>query len=164
MSSFRGQGPQTILSAVRETVNIEGPISMDRLARDVGRRFGLDRVSAGKRETIVRCIPAELIKKSGLGDFVWPKELNPIGWRGYRTTPAEITRSLMDIAPEEIVNAMMAVCGSKSDVDSLHRRTLAVFNQKRLTTPTRERLDACIHLGLQSGQLIKIDEHYRAGS
>lgn len=155
---------QTILSAVRETVNIEGPISMDRLARDVGRRFGLDRVSAGKRETIVRCIPAELIKKSGLGDFVWPKELNPIGWRGYRTTPAEITRSLMDIAPEEIVNAMMAVCGSKSDVDSLHRRTLAVFNQKRLTTPTRERLDACIHLGLQSGQLIKIDEHYRAGS
>ncbi|QSE39477.1 DUF3320 domain-containing protein [Rhodococcus erythropolis] len=66
---------RTILSAVRETVDIEGPISMDRLARDVGRRFGLDRVSAGKRETIVRCIPAELIKKSGLGDFVWPKEL-----------------------------------------------------------------------------------------
>lgn len=96
---------QTILRAVRETVDIEGPISMDRLARDVCRRFGLDRVSAGKREMVVRCIPAELIKKSELGDFVWPKELNPIGWRGYRTTPAEITRSLMDIAPEEIVNA-----------------------------------------------------------
>lgn len=76
---------QTILSAVRETVDIEGPISMDRLARDVGRRFGLDRVSAGKRETIVRCIPAELIKKSGLGDFVWPKELTRLA--GVATAP-----------------------------------------------------------------------------
>lgn len=42
----------------------------------------------------------------------------------------------MDVALEEIVNAMMTVCGSKSNEHSLHRRTHAVFNQKRLTTPT----------------------------
>ncbi|NKW37113.1 hypothetical protein GS935_09110 [Rhodococcus hoagii] len=60
-----------ITAAVRETVEIEGTIELDRLARDVGRRFGFDRVSASRKSFVIECVPAELVHASPLGSFVW---------------------------------------------------------------------------------------------
>ena len=154
----------TITNAVRETVDIEGPISTDRLARSIGRRFDLSRVAAGKREIIVRCVPPELIRSSELGEFVWPREIDPAAWRDFRPTPTGLTRPLNDIAPEEIINAMMSVCTKKVDDQTLRRQTLAVFDQKRLTGPANDRLNACIALGVQRGQLIQVGDYYRSGS
>ncbi|WP_305094533.1 DUF4011 domain-containing protein [Prescottella sp. R16] len=159
--SVRGR----ITAAVRETVEIEGPIELDRLARDVGRRFGFDRVSATRKGFITDCVPAELVHATALGSFVWPRELDRVEWRGYRTTPEGVTRSLGDIAPEEIVNAMAAVCrGHELDIEPLMRETMAVFNQTRLTGPSRDRLEACLDHALGNGRLIRNGERIRAGA
>ncbi|MBP1159800.1 hypothetical protein JOE46_001959 [Rhodococcus sp. PvR099] len=154
-----------ITGAVREIVEIEGPIELDRLARDVGRRFGFDRVSASRKGFVIDCVPAELIQATPLGNFVWPRELDCAEWGGYRSTPDNVTRSLSDIAPEEIVNAMNAVCrGRQLEVEPLMRETMAVFNQKRLAGPSRDRLDACLDHGLRSGRLIRTGGTIRAGA
>ncbi|OZF48319.1 DNA/RNA helicase [Rhodococcus sp. 14-2470-1b] len=157
----------TIMRAVQETVSIEGPISLDRLARNVARRFGFDRVAAARRDFVLQSVPEALIERSEeLGSFVWPKELDRATWRGFRKTSSDLNRPLTDVAPEEIINAMMSVCArtGQPDYDVLLRQTLQTFNQKRLTGPTRERLEAVIELGVQRGRLIKINETYRAGS
>ncbi|MEU1950833.1 DUF4011 domain-containing protein [Nocardia rhamnosiphila] len=156
---------RNITAAVRETVEIEGPIALERLARDVGRRFGFDRVSAARKDFIADCVPVELIHRGPLGIFVWPHQIDPGTWHGYRTTPEGLARPLNDIAPEEIVNAMHAACtGRELDSESLMRETMAIFNQRRLAGPSRDRLDACMDLGLASARLIRIGSNYRAGS
>ena len=88
----------TITAAARETVQFEGPIALDRLARDIGHRFEFDRVSSNRKEFITSCVPSELIRSTEMGDFVWPRELticgSPVAERGngaserlsYRTT------------------------------------------------------------------------------
>ncbi|MBY6414295.1 DUF3320 domain-containing protein [Rhodococcus sp. BP-252] len=156
----------TITRAVQETVEIEGPISLDRLARNVAKRFGFDRVAAGRREFVLQTVPDGLIERSeDLGDFAWPRELDRATWRGFRRTHSELTRALTDVAPEEIINAMMSVCAQtgQPDYDTLLRKTLTIFNQKRLTGPTRERLEAVIDLGVRRGRLINSGGEYRTG-
>ncbi|NKZ74153.1 hypothetical protein GS934_05155 [Rhodococcus hoagii] len=43
------------------------------------------------------------------------------------------------------------------------RDTMAVFNQKRLAGPSRDRLEACLDLALTNGRLIRNSELIRAG-
>jgi len=47
-----------------------------------------------------------LVRRSRLGDFAWPERLDPETWRGYRLPDDPASRSLVEIAPEEILNAM----------------------------------------------------------
>ncbi|MGY4102499.1 DUF4011 domain-containing protein [Nocardia sp. R16R-3T] len=154
-----------ITNAVRVTVDMEGPIELDRLARAIGGRFGYDRVPAIRKDFITDCIPAELVHKCPLGTFVWPHQIDRTTWRGYRATPADLGRPFNEIAPEEIINAMNAVCaGRELDEESLMRATLAVFNQGRLRGSSRNRLEACIDLAVQNGRLIRINSLLRAGA
>ncbi len=143
----------------------EEPIALERLARVVAKRFGFDRVSAARKDFVIECVPAELIHSDSMGAFVWPHQIDRVTWNGYRTTPDEVSRPLGEIAPEEIVNAMKAACtGAELDTESLLRATMAIFNQRRLTGPSRERLEATIDLGLTRGRLIRIGSKIRAGS
>lgn len=154
-----------ITAAVRETVEIEGPIALNILARDVGRRFGFNRVAAARKDFVIDSVPPELIHRSPLGDFVWPRQIDRTAWRGYRSTPVDLTRSLGDIAPEEIINAMNAACTVHPlDADSLMRETMSTFNQRRLAGPSRDRLEACIDLGLRNGRIIRAGSMFRAGA
>ncbi|MFF0242222.1 DUF4011 domain-containing protein [Rhodococcus pyridinivorans] len=156
---------RVITDAVRETVEIEGPILLDRLTRVVAKRFGFERVKAARKEFVGECVPPELIHATPLGSFVWPRQLDRTTWRGFRTTPDDVTRSLNEIAPEEIVNAMNAACmGRELDVEDLVRETMALFNQSRLGGPSRDRLEACLDLGVANGRLIQIGRMIRAGA
>lgn len=122
-------------------------------------------MSAARKDFVISCVPAELIHTDPLGSFVWPRQIDSITWRGYRTTPDDVTRPLNDIAPEEILNAMNAVCtGRELDTEAVMRETMAVFNQKRLAGPSRDRLEACLDLGVRNGRLIRVGTLYRAGS
>lgn len=141
----------TISAAVRQTVDVEGPIEVSRLARNIGVRFGFGRVTASRAEVITSVVPPELVHSSELGDFVWPAQLDPSTWRGYRSKPADHTRALPDIAPEEIVNAMMHACSRTllAEVD-LMRETLSAFGLKRLTASTEEHLRERLTFGVTS--------------
>ncbi|WP_063016020.1 DUF3320 domain-containing protein [Nocardia nova] len=154
-----------ITDAVRETVETEGPIALDRLARVVANRFGYDRVSAARKAFVIDCVPTELVHSGPLGTFVWPHQIDRATWAGYRTTPDDMTRSLNEIAPEEIVNAMKAACSSAGlESEPLMRATMAIFNQRRLAGASRERLESCIAAGLADGRLIRIGSHIRPGA
>ena len=154
-----------ITHAVRETVEIEGPILLDRLTRDVARRFGFERVAAARKEFVEQCVPSELIHSSPLGKFVWPPQIDRATWSGFRTTPDDVTRSLTDIAPEEILNAMNAACmGRELDVETVLRETISIFNQSRLRGLGRDRLEACLDLGLANGRLVRVGPMIRAGA
>ncbi len=157
---------RVITDAVRELVEIEGPIELDRLARTIGTRFGYDRVRQARKDFITRCVPAELVHSDSLGkDFVWPPHIDRTSWRGYRTTPDDVARPLNEIAPEEIINAMNAVCGRRElDEETLMRKTLAMFNQRRLASASRDRLSECIDSAVSNGRLIRIGSLIRAGS
>ena len=76
------------------------------LGEGIGRRFGYDRVSAAREEFITSCVPDSLVQKRPLGKIVWPHNVDSDGWRGFRSTPADLTRLLPGIAPEEIANAI----------------------------------------------------------
>ncbi|MEV4419504.1 DUF4011 domain-containing protein [Patulibacter sp. NPDC049589] len=156
----------TITAAARRTVEQEGPIATERLARSIARRFGFDRVPGVRQRFILDLVPPDLIHPSDLGDFVWPTQLDPTTWRGYRTTPADLARPLSDIAPEEIVNAMAAVCARSPirDDEQLFRETLAVFGQKRLTTTSQSRLERCRDLGLSTSRLMHDGDRFRPGA
>jgi len=154
-----------VTGAARETVEAEGPIALDRLARVIARRFGFDRVSAARKEFVSDCVPGELIHSGPLGTFVWPHQIDRATWTGYRATPDDVARPLSEVAPEEIVNAMNAACASgELDDESLMRVTMATFNQRRLAGASRDRLEACVAVGLANGRLIRIDSNIRAGS
>ncbi|PPJ31723.1 DNA/RNA helicase [Nocardia nova] len=154
-----------ITDAVRETVETEGPIALDRLARVVANRFGFDRVSAARKAFVIDCVPTELVHSGPLGTFVWPHQIDRATWLGYRTTPDDMTRSLNEIAPEEIVNAMRAAGASAAlETEPLMRATMAIFKQRRLAGASRERLEACIAAGLADGRLIRIGSHIRPGA
>lgn len=157
---------EKIGAAVRSTVEREGPIASERLARSIGRRFGFDRVVASRSEFILSLVPPELTHLTDLGSYVWPTQIDRATWRGYRATPHGFGRPLLDIAPEEIINTMAAVVVPAPITDSEHlfRETLAVFDQTRLTSGSRERLDACLRLALATGRLTNDGGRYRAGA
>ena len=157
----------TVAAAVRETIETEGPIATTRLARSIGRRFGFDRVASGRQQLILREVPTHLIRRSDLGEFVWPAGVDPETWKGYRRTPEDISRPLSDVAPEEIVNAMSDVATARTfaDDDELFRATLLLFGQRRLTSQTIERLTLCRKLAERRSRLIRTpDERWAAGA
>ena len=164
----RDQSPSvraTIVDAIRAVVEIEGPIEVDRLCRQIGTRFGFDRLRAARKELIERCIPGELLRSGLGGDFVWPAGLDSESWRGFRITQTGITRPLPEISPEEIANAMKFVAdGNALAQRELFQQTLAQFNQKRLTEQTVERLRFCLDLALRTSRMMQVGELYSSGS
>lgn len=135
-------------AAVREqildVIDSEGPVELARLTRIVARRFGLNAVRAARAEEIARLVPRDRLKKSRLGAFAWPEVLDPQTWEGYRSADKDGSRSLDEVAPEEIKNAMIAVLqlAPTLDEEGVLRRTAEVFGIVRLGSLVKARLSA----------------------
>ena len=90
-------------------------------------------------------IPRDRLRKSKrFGDFAWPARLDPNTWQGFQFAGETVYRSLDEVAPEEIKNAMEAVLEEEEIeyVDDLLRRTAEQFGVARLGANVRARLDA----------------------
>ncbi|MEO6471862.1 MAG: DUF3320 domain-containing protein, partial [Aeromicrobium sp.] len=108
----------TVREQVIDVIEAEGPIETARLARIVARRFGLNAVRAARAEDIAKLIPRGQLRKSRtFGHFAWPVGLDPETWSGFRTADKEVTRTLEEIAAEEIANAMLAVLEEHPDLE-----------------------------------------------
>ncbi|GAA2535843.1 DUF3320 domain-containing protein [Microbacterium mitrae] len=125
-----------------DVIEFEGPIELGRLIRIVAKRFGLNAVRAARAEHITKIVPRGHVKKSDLGTFAWPESIDPATWTAYRTADADGSRSLEEIAPEEIRNAMLAVRSANPgfDDDALIRGTAEIFGISRLGAHVRTRL------------------------
>lgn len=145
-----------IQDALRESVEIEGPIALSRLVRNVVHRFGFDRAAAKRQEAVRQFVPADLIYEDEMGSFVWPADLDRVEWTGFRTTPSGYFRPLDEVAGEEIVNALVyAARDGVKDQEQLMRDTLSFFDQSRLTKQTADRLELCISRAERLGKLIR---------
>lgn len=152
-----------IRDAVLETIAIEGPIEYQLLMGKVVRRFGWQRASEKRQVPVFGAIPNELIRTTPLGVFVWPADLDPNTWRGFRLTTGAEKRRLDTICPEEIINAMCHVArGRVCGRAALMRETLGLFNQRRLTENSAFRLERCIDMAVRAGRLEQSGSGYRA--
>ncbi|WP_148612643.1 AAA domain-containing protein [Nocardioides rubriscoriae] len=135
----------TVREQVLDVIETEGPVELGRLARIVARRFGLNAVRTARVEDIVKLVPrAQVRKNRKLGDFAWPSRLDPETWAGFRIAGQDGSRTLDEIAPQEIANAMLAVleeCNLEF-VDDLLRQTAELFGITRLGANVRARLEA----------------------
>src|SRR5690606_632403 len=102
-------------AVLQEAIEHEGPIEINRLAKVVARRFGVSRLHAGRQATITRLIAKEQIRKSALGTFVWPKDIDPAEYTSFRRSESG-ERKMEEIAPEEIGNAMAYLVGQANSM------------------------------------------------
>ncbi len=140
----RRSSAAAVRAEILDVIDAEGPIELARLTRIVARRFGLNAVRAARAEEIARLVPRDRMKKSRLGAFAWPEVLDPHTWEGYRSADKDGSRSLDEVAPEEIRNAMIAVrrLAPTLDEEGVLRRTAEIFGIVRLGALVKGRLSA----------------------
>lgn len=134
---------RAVITVFNEVVNAEGPIEIERLCKTVARCFDLRRVRAERLKSLMRLVPRQSIRRGPLGTFVWPAGIESESWDEYRHTIDAADRSLNEVAPEEITNAMADFCrrGGSISVEELIERVKVVFGIGRLSAANKERLE-----------------------
>lgn len=143
-----------IINAMREVIDVEGPIEIDRLVKIVAKRFDLRKVSAKRLQDIGELVPADRITSSDLGEFVWPADVSPVDWREFRTSES-LVRPIPAIPPEELSNAAMGVTKEAYSISraDLIRVVSSLFGAKAVTAPVRERISDALDWAVEAGRL-----------
>ncbi|MGY1592321.1 DUF4011 domain-containing protein [Geodermatophilus sp. SYSU D00708] len=144
---------RTVKRVLAAGVKAEGPVHRDRLARLTGSAFGLSRVSEARRDALLALLPADAVD----GEFVWPEALDRATWSGYRRQAASADRPLEHVAPQEVGNAMVALCRASAGMteDELFLRTAEVFGYRRRTPSLAPLLEAALVRALDAGRLTR---------
>jgi hypothetical protein len=155
--------PLRVRDAVRETIAIEGPIERSQLIARVAQRFGVHKPSEKQQICVLGEVPEALMRATSSGVFVWPSDLDPSTWRGFRFTPPTVSRAIDTICAEEIVNAITQVAQrNQHSFDELVWATLTQFGHER-TGAAEDRIEACLTMAVRRGRLARDpDGRYRA--
>ncbi|WP_245888184.1 DUF3320 domain-containing protein [Geodermatophilus tzadiensis] len=124
-------------------VKAEGPVHRDRLARLAAGAFGLSRVGEARRDALLALLPEGTVD----GEFVWPEGTDRAGWTAFRRQATSAGRPLEHVAPEEVGNAMVALCRAADGgltTDQLFVRTAEVFGHRRRTPSLTPHLTAAL--------------------
>jgi hypothetical protein len=128
----------------------EGPVHRDRLARLAAGAFGLSRVGEARRDALLALLPAHTLD----GEVVWPASLDPATWTAYRRQSASTVRPLEHVPPQEVGNAMVALCRHGGlPRDELFARTAEVFGYRRRTPSLTPLLTAALDRAAATGRL-----------
>jgi hypothetical protein len=132
-------------------IKAEGPIHVDRLAKLTVGAFGLNRATEARREALLSTLPPSAV----VDGYLWPEGLSPESWDGFRRQVSSTDRPLEHVAPEEIGNAMVALCRSSAGMrrDELLTAAAAVFGYKRRAASVTPVLEAALKLALHKGRL-----------
>jgi hypothetical protein len=132
-------------------VKAEGPIHVDRLTKLTVGAFGLNRSSEARKQALLSTLPPSAV----VDDYLWPEGVDPAEWTGFRRQVSSTDRPIDHVAPEEIANAMAALCRASAGMRSeeLLTQTAAVFGYKRRTPATTPALDAALKWALHRGRL-----------
>ena len=87
--------------------------------------------------------------------YLWPEGVDPASWTGFRRQMSSTDRPLEHVAPEEITNAMAALCRAGAGMmrEELLTQTAAVFGYKRRTPTVTPSLEAALAWALHRGRL-----------
>ena len=143
-------------SVITGIVDVEGPVSIERLARLVVNTVGMKRVADVRLQQIRALIPDRLRRDPEDG-FVWPDHRDPLTWNGFRrSSPGALTdRPLEDVALREIANAATSVVSHAMGIetDELIKELVRVFGGSRVTAPLTARIEPALKLGVRTGLL-----------
>ncbi|MFD6395060.1 hypothetical protein [Nocardia sp. NPDC060249] len=155
--------PLRVRDAVRETIAIEGPIERSQLVARVAQRFGVHKPSEKQQICVLGEVPESLMRATSSGVFVWPSDVDPSTWRGFRFTPPTVSRAIDTISAEEIVNAITQVAQrNQHSFDEMVWATLTQFGHER-TGAAEDRIEACLTMAVRRGRLARDpDGRYRA--
>ena len=136
-------------------VEQSGPIELGRLARVVGRRFGMHRMRANRASAVTLCVPIVQVDRSPLGAFAWPAKTDATSWRVMRYQKSAAERPMPEVPPEEILNAVRWSISTEgiSSGEPLIRAVLGQFGQTRLTAQAQQRINDVLDLALEHGWL-----------
>jgi len=129
-----------------ESLDIEGPIPLARLVGIVARRFGVARLTEGRRNDLTKVLGAGF---RIVDDFAWPAGVDPKTWRGARTAASTDDRPLTDVSLEEIINAMELVLRESFSMtrDELIRAAADVLGYSRISDQARTRMTKAMTRG-----------------
>jgi very-short-patch-repair endonuclease len=155
---------EAVAAQLVEVIDIEAPVQLERLARIVANRFGLSRVRQSRVDEILRLVPDDLCVETPFGVYAWRSEAQYQTWGDFRPTPPGVDRKLTEIAPEEIVNAFVAIVADAGVIErsELVGITATVFGMSRVTAQARTHLDAVLQWAIDqeevavSGDLLQL--------
>lgn len=135
-------------------VAAEGPVHRERLARLTAAACGVPRVNAARIESILALLPG------GDAEFLWPASVDQASWTAFRRQTASTERALEHVPPQEVANAMVALCRSAAGLtrDELFSQTLAVFGHRRRHPVLMPHLETAL------AQAVRADRITRGGS
>lgn len=148
----------TVRDQLSDIIEAEGPIEEQRLARVLGYRFGLSRVSQSRIAQILACTSTRPERNRRFGTFYWPSTIVPDRYTGFRPRyDTELTLSVNEISHRELGNAMVDVLrkyGALSESDLL-RETMWIFGWYRMGYQIRERLEAVLSWAVSNGLIAR---------
>lgn len=125
---------ESVRAVAVEIATFEGPIHLDRLVQKTAQSFGLQRVRAGREKKLVY-----QIHQAGLfidaDKFVWPREIDPASWTGFRPSDSSADRPFIHISPIEIANATRFIVAKRPGIttEDLDVSVLQTFGRRRRT-------------------------------
>lgn len=139
-----------------DVIEAEGPIYENILRKRVCKAWGLTRITDNVNRVFDACTPSGFsVTKHETGNIYWPKGIDPVSWRDFRVPSADpdSRRTLEEIPPEELVNAMCNVLTELGGChqDDLYREVLKLFGLSTLTAKARKFLDVAFRLLEKSG-------------
>lgn len=149
-------------AVISEVVATEGPVNAERLSRLVAAAFDLFKVSRGRSEDILRCVPAGW-RVGEEADVIWDGR-DVSGWRAFRSD-ADGIRDIEQVPLREIANSMRSLCLATGGIarDELMRESLALFGFRRMTVRVSGRMEEALAFAVRA-ELIQLDaDYYREG-
>ncbi|GAA1484031.1 Swt1 family HEPN domain-containing protein [Brachybacterium fresconis] len=138
----RNESKLKVRALAEEIVDLEWPIALARLAKLVGRGFGLGKVVSGRQRKIEHQIRNANLFIDEHG-FVWSTVADAEDWTEYRVDNGDRPRDFKEISPREVANALARVREEDPslDDDDQELAVLRAFGRERKTQGVRHQLD-----------------------
>ncbi|MCU1617014.1 MAG: putative ATP-dependent helicase, partial [Frankiales bacterium] len=120
-------------------------------ARLAAAAFGVTRVTESRKAALLSVLPPSAVD----GEYLWPDSLDRSAWTTFRRQAASSERPLEQVPPEEIGNAMAALCRASAGMqrEELLTQAAAVFGYRRRTPTVTPVLEAAVDAALRNGRL-----------
>ena len=154
------EGKEVLLKAIQEIVNVEAPVSLERLVFKVLRAVQIGRSSAGLSDAIeklLRKLDINVNKQNGL-KYVWKSDQNPDTYPYYRVDAnCEDKRSMSDISQQELKNAICIALknGGTMGKDALVKETVRVMGFARSGVTIVEAIERGLKYGRKTGEILQ---------
>lgn len=144
-----------VIERIDEIIGIEAPIESWRLARLVGRSFGVHSVRQHRHDAILTLVERSQRQAEGETEFVWPAAMIPDDYHlARRDSTAD--RTIFQISRVEIGNAMLTILkDNRGEMPSasLRRETMALFGFRREGAHIADRLDQTLQWLIRNGKV-----------